>query len=253
VSLDHPVGGEITGLGQTYLVNTAPPDLLIPFGSSWRYLDDGSNQGTAWRTPGFSDANWSNNIAQLGFGDSDEATPIRRTNTTGTIATFYFRKSIQVPDPTQYGTFSLQLLRDDAGIVYFNGREVYRSPNMPAGEVPYNMYTGGTAPPDNFIDSTNIFNTGSLLISGPNLVAVELHQQSSTSSDASFDLSLSASPRDRLSYAIFGDQLVLYWSDPSFLLEASDSLPGTWKQVGAPSPAAVPLTAPQTFYRLKRP
>jgi len=31
---------------------------LVPAGSVWRYLDNGSDQGTAWREPGFADAAW---------------------------------------------------------------------------------------------------------------------------------------------------------------------------------------------------
>ena len=30
--------------------------LLVPRGSAWRYLDDGSDQGTAWRATAFADA-----------------------------------------------------------------------------------------------------------------------------------------------------------------------------------------------------
>src|SRR5207249_2809188 len=133
-----------------------------------------------WRAPGFNDSGWSNGLAQLGFGDGDEATMIRsnRNNIpSDRIATYYFRKAITIPDQSQFGSFSLRLLRDDAGIVYFNGREVLRSPNMPAGNVTYDMVTGGTAPPDNTIDPTNIVNSGTLLSNGVNSVACEIHQQ----------------------------------------------------------------------------
>ena len=30
---------------------------LVSFGSVWKYLDNGSDQGTAWRAPGFNDGN----------------------------------------------------------------------------------------------------------------------------------------------------------------------------------------------------
>jgi hypothetical protein len=259
VNLSTPVGGELTGDSQTYLASapSVPTTTLIPFGSSWRYLDDGSNQGTAWRNPGFNDSGWSNGLAQLGFGDTpvDEATMIRRTNAAGaTIATFYFRKSIPVANPAQFSSFSLQLLRDDAGIVYFNGREMLRSPNMPPGEVPYSVFTGGTAPPDNTIDATNIVNTGNLLSNGVNVVATEIHQQSSGSSDVSYDLELIGLPLTTLFAARFGAAVVLYWSDPSFHLECADTLPGNWAPVtGTTSPLAVLPSSPQKFYRLKNP
>src|SRR5262249_43593642 len=54
----------------------AQPRSFVPAGSNWKYLDDGSNQGTAWRNPSFSDSGWSNGLAQLGYGDGDEQTVI---------------------------------------------------------------------------------------------------------------------------------------------------------------------------------
>src|SRR5580765_4373917 len=42
--------------------------LLVPRGSSWRFRDDGSDQGTAWRAPTFSDTAWRMGPAQLGYG-----------------------------------------------------------------------------------------------------------------------------------------------------------------------------------------
>lgn len=260
VSLDNPAGGELTGDAVAYFANPPatpqpPSTTLIPYGASWKYLDDGSNQGIAWRNPGFNDTGWSNGLAQLGFADGDEATPIRRTNSSGTIATFYFRKTVSLTNLSEFATFRLRLLRDDAGIVYLNGFEVLRSPNMPAGEVPYNVFTGGSAPPDNTVDTTDLVNTGTLLSNGVNLVTAEIHQQSPTSSDASFDLQLAGLPASPIPLfsARFGSDLVLYWSDPTFRLEFTDALPGGWQPVaGAASPFAVVPSVAKRFYRLRK-
>lgn len=50
----------------------APPSLaeaeLVSFGSSWSYVDHGSDQGTAWRALGFDDASWSTGAAAFGYG-----------------------------------------------------------------------------------------------------------------------------------------------------------------------------------------
>ena len=40
--------------------------VLVPDGSDWKYLDDGSNQGTAWRDTLFNDSSWDSGPAQLG-------------------------------------------------------------------------------------------------------------------------------------------------------------------------------------------
>ena len=83
----------------------------------WKYLDDGSNQGIAWRTPGFPDGSWASGRAQLGFSEGDEITTISRTNkTTGTTnITFYFRAYFTVTNATGFRDVSMWLLRDDGG------------------------------------------------------------------------------------------------------------------------------------------
>src|SRR5262245_23385116 len=73
--------------------------LLIPRGSAWRYRDDGSDQGTAWRTPAFSDTAWKMGPAQLGYGDGDEATVVSfGGNPSARFITTYFRRSFVVTD-----------------------------------------------------------------------------------------------------------------------------------------------------------
>ena len=42
---------------------------LVPFGASWLYLDDGSDQGSAWRASGFPEVGWGVGPAQLGYGE----------------------------------------------------------------------------------------------------------------------------------------------------------------------------------------
>lgn len=263
IDLNYAFGGaEITGDASVYLAGvpaaaTPSGTTLIPFGSSWKFLDDGSNQGTTWRNPGFNDTGWSNGIAELGYGDNDENTIIRSNRTDLTrIATYYFRKSISIADPAQYGSFTLQLRRDDAGVVYFNGTDVFRSSLLPGGELAYTFVTGGTAPPDNTVDTTNIVNTGAILSNGVNVVACEIHQQSLGSSDVSFDLQLTGVPPllpPSLFSSRFGDDLVFYWADPTYRLESTTSLPGGWQAVsGAVSPYVTLPAEPQRFYQLRK-
>src|SRR5512139_2497662 len=66
---------------------------LIPSGAIWRYLDDGSDLGTAWIVPEFNDSGWDSGPAELCFGDGGEAT----TNTAGFI-TYYYRQTFTVAD-----------------------------------------------------------------------------------------------------------------------------------------------------------
>ncbi len=262
VALSNPVGCELTTAAQILI---APPDpsantnvALIAFGSSWRYLDDGSNQGVGWRVRGFNDTGWSNGVAQLGYGDSprDETTLIRRTGPSGTTnITFYFRREIDIADPEQFVSARMRLLRDDAGVVYVNGNEVFRSPNLPAFPTAINYLTRATTTGENTIDQATVNPTN--FIAGPNLIAVEIHQESITSSDVSFDFellgNLPAAP-PRLNVAQFGEDLVLYWSNSAYMLQAADELSPTavWSSVNATSPATITPSALRNFYRLKR-
>jgi hypothetical protein len=110
---------------------------LIPTGASWLYLDDGSDQGSAWTQPGFADGGWSSGPAELGYGDGDEATlvrcssdPVCNTADPNKFITTYFRHHFNVADPATLGAVTLDLKRDDGAVVYLNGVEIYRS-NMP--------------------------------------------------------------------------------------------------------------------------
>ena len=199
VVLKNPVRGELTSVSQAWYLgqsgsNPEATTLVAP-GSRWNYLDTGGDAGTAWRNLNYNDITWSNGPAQLGFGDKDETTPIRQvgTNNLNSI-TYYFRQTFVVSDFAAFGSLAMWLLRDDGGVVYLNGTEVFRSDSMPPPPtvITYQTlasnYNGGEAPPDNTIDRATL-STNSLVL-GTNIVAVEIHQQAVTSSDISFDFAL---------------------------------------------------------------
>ncbi|MCY4127701.1 MAG: HYR domain-containing protein [Gammaproteobacteria bacterium] len=165
-------------------LTTAPfetENFVIRAGTAWRYLDDGSDQGTAWREIDFDDSGWSSGLAQLGFGDGDEATTIA----SGHI-TYYFRKHFLVANPSSFRSLELSIKRDDGAVVYLNGTEVVRA-NMPEGEITFETLTFDAGQENEFYDFTV---DPSHLVKGDNVMAVEVHQSNINSSDVSFDLEL---------------------------------------------------------------
>src|SRR5262245_20962336 len=42
-------------VGATLSMRVLAGDILVPAGAVWKYLDNGSNQGSAWRAPNFDD------------------------------------------------------------------------------------------------------------------------------------------------------------------------------------------------------
>jgi hypothetical protein len=171
---------------------TAQSSLLVPLGSTWRYLDDGSNQGTTWRALGYSDSGWKIGPAQLGYGDGDEATVVSYGgNASAKQITTYFRRTFSVADPSSIGSLSLRILSDDGAVVYVNGTEAFRT-NMPSGAIAFTTLASTTlfdAAESTFVSASI---SPSLLVPGSNVIAVEVHQSEPSSSDLSFDLDLSA-------------------------------------------------------------
>jgi hypothetical protein len=166
---------------------------LVSAGAVWRYLDDGSNQGTAWRAPAFDDSAWKSGPAQLGYGDGDEVTVLGfGPDPNNKYITSYFRRAFTVVNPSVYTSLTLRLIRDDGAVVYINGTEVYRT-NMPGGAIghttPASVAIGGGS------ESTYITTqlSPTVLAAGTNVIAAEVHQANGTSSDLSFALELIAS------------------------------------------------------------
>ncbi|MBS1607856.1 MAG: metallophosphoesterase family protein [Bacteroidetes bacterium] len=161
---------------------------LVPYGSSWKYLDNGTNQGTAWQGTSFNDASWASGNAELGYGDGDEATIVSYGGNASTkYITTYFRKTITIADPTVYSSFTLNVERDDGCIVYINGTEITpRESNMPASAITYT--TPAVAAIEDAVVSYTIPNTS--FVAGNNVIAIEVHQANVTSSDISFNAQL---------------------------------------------------------------
>jgi len=165
----------------------------IPKESTWKYTDHGEAPGLGWQAIDFDDAHWQMGQAQLGYGDDDENTLIDfGGDTDNKHITSYYRKQFSIDDIEQIsGDLVVNLLRDDGAVIYLNGVEVVRS-NMPDG--PIDNETQALAITQGS-DENSFFTylvTSEALVQGPNVIAVEVHQNIATSSDVSFDFALSS-------------------------------------------------------------
>ena len=170
--------------------NVSSQATIFGYGAGWKYLDNGSNQGTAWQAANFADAGWSSGNGQLGYGDGDETTILSYGgNASNKYVTTYFRKSFTVSNPLLYSLFTANVKRDDGIIVYLNGAEIYRN-NIASGTISYTTLAS-LASDDGATAQTFTISTGAF-VSGNNVLAVEIHQNAITSSDISFDMELKA-------------------------------------------------------------
>ncbi len=161
---------------------------IIPEVTSWKYLDNGSDQGSAWFAPAFNDASWASGNAELGYGDGDEVTVVGWGPTSSQkYTTTYFRKKFNITAlPTPNQTVVINLRRDDGAVVYLNGVEIIRD-NMPTTST-YTTFASSNTSSENDYRVHPI--PASALQMGENTIAVEVHQCDLTSSDLSFALKL---------------------------------------------------------------
>jgi hypothetical protein len=224
---------------------------LIAAGATWRYFDGGALPAADWAETTYDDSAWASGPAELGYGDDDEVTPVSfGGNENARYITTYFRHAFEVADAPAIGTLQFQIRRDDAAVAYLNGAEIFRS-NMPDGPVEY--ATEAPLADDDGDTWWPISLPATGLVSGTNVVAVEIHQDNQTSSDISFDLSLEAVPVPRLRYLTFDNLPFLVWGDPAYQLEESTALDQSWNPDPHASPAPITFDAPQRFYRLRVP
>jgi hypothetical protein len=187
------IGGALNPAAQVYTSSTETLQVM-PLSQTWKYLADGSNQGTAWRAAIFDDSTWASGAAELGYGDGDETTTVPYVDVDPVAggdqknATTYFRTSFQVADATGITQATLRVKYDDAVIFYLNGAEIARSANIGSNPA-HNQYSSGGPPNESIYFDFPI--DASHLVTGTNVLAAEVHQADSGSSDISLSASLS--------------------------------------------------------------
>jgi hypothetical protein len=168
----------------------ADADLILPFGSEWRWYHAETPPAGGWASAVYDDSTWNVGLGEFGFGDAPKATIISSTSPPRPL-TSYYRRSVEVVDPTAITGVDVHLIRNSGAVVYVNGVEVLRS-NMPAGPVtPDTFAAGPVAIADRHVPVI-VTVPASAFVAGTNTIAVELHLNSRNQTTAGFDLALGA-------------------------------------------------------------
>ncbi len=157
---------------------------LIDMGDEWCYLIPDSDIGTSWHDMGYDDSGWLLGESGFGYEDNDDSTIIT------TSLSIFIRNEFTVSDLASIEKLLLHIDYDDGFIAYINGQEIARANIGTPGEViPFDrpadegheavMYQGGN--PEYY----EISNPGSILVEGNNVIAIQGHNISLTSSDMS--------------------------------------------------------------------
>jgi hypothetical protein len=171
--------------------STFQQEAFVMAGDYWKYADNGVEPAVGWRGLPFDDGSWSDGLAKFGYGDGDETTTLNFGGTSSDRhITTYFRRRFYLDDPLDYSGLMASVLVDDGAVIYLNGVEVQRV-NMPSGAIAFSTRANGAVGGgdeetffDWVVDSAD-------LVAGENIIVVEIHQSSSSSSDLGFDLTLS--------------------------------------------------------------
>jgi hypothetical protein len=166
---------------------------LISFADPWRYNDANADLPANWAaTPHAVGGDWKSDPGPLGVESAALPAPLATTLAPYAQATvtYYFERDFTVTSGQLATAESLEITHqiDDGAVFYLNGIEVGRF-GMPAGPVgPETLATTGVG--DATLNSLVLPTTS--LQTGTNRLSVEVHQNSTGSSDVVFGLKLDA-------------------------------------------------------------
>ncbi|MFT4987005.1 MAG: hypothetical protein ACI9QR_002014 [Flavobacteriaceae bacterium] len=151
---------------------------------NWKYLTPNFEPDTNWRKQNFDDSSWNTGQGGIGYGDGDDNTIIAST------ISLYLRKSFNITDTSKLSMAVLNIDYDDAFVAYLNNVEIARANVGVVGDHPsFNqassslheaqMYQGGN-PNQYVLDISTFKNT---ILPGNNVLSIQVHNESSSSSD----------------------------------------------------------------------
>ncbi len=167
--------------------NDSSTVIAIARASSWKHNFLGRDLGAAWRIAGYSDSGWKADEAPLGYGVPSLATVL--TNEAGPPPiTTYLRKQFVVNDDTaSVSNLTFQVNYDDGFVAWLNGQELLRR-GISSGAVNNSALAVEHGPGG--YEKISITAQKNLLTRGLNILAIELHQNTTNDADLFWDAEL---------------------------------------------------------------
>jgi hypothetical protein len=163
--------------GRENFPSTPPPIIettVVGLEGAWKFNDTGTDLGTAWREREFDDNAWPTGSGLFFKEDAPLPAPENTPLTPGR-ATYYFRAEFNFSGDASSSQLRIRPVIDDGAVVYLNGVEIARL-NMPAGPIAYSTPANATVADATLSDVIRL--PAQHLISGQNVLAVEVHQAS---------------------------------------------------------------------------
>ncbi|MEM7375030.1 MAG: CotH kinase family protein [Bacteroidota bacterium] len=175
-------------------------ETVVSADSSWQYIVPGSNLDPGWRLAGFDASSWNVGPGGIGYGDGDDNTVINPP-----VISVFMRQEFVLSDSMNPYVGILHADFDDGFVAYLNGHLIAKGnmeeddPNFddtPSTDHEAQIYQGGR--PDLYYLDPNAL--ADYMVSGTNVLAIQVHNWSLTSSDLSGRFYLSMGVLDSTIY-----------------------------------------------------
>jgi hypothetical protein len=251
---------------------------LFDITKAWKYTTNDLD-GINWQTRAYDDSSWGGPGPGLLYIENNPSvfplnTPLpSKIGTDGTpqsgamAPTYYFRTHFTLSGSPAGVTLLFSNFVDDAAVFYLNGTEIQRlrmalAPAVIANaDLSYPPGAGACAGANEATcaDLFSISAAAATLTTGDNVLAVEVHQSTTTSSDIVFGSALAiARPqiiKPTLNITREGNATTIYWNGTGFTLQQASFPKGPWTDVPGPvTRSTFILTAPTgtKFYGLRQ-
>jgi hypothetical protein len=157
---------------------------FVRAGDPWRYFRGTQEPPGPWKGIEFDDLGWPQGPSGFGYGDDDDATVLddmRQAADNPGYLTVYLRTSFSVIDPAALDSLILRVDFDDGFVAYLNGTEIGRT-NVSANPPLFNSPASGDHEAGTPVEF-DVSASRSLLRAGNNVLAIQAHNVSLTSSD----------------------------------------------------------------------
>ncbi|HTD65707.1 MAG TPA: immunoglobulin domain-containing protein, partial [Candidatus Limnocylindria bacterium] len=240
----------------------------------WRFETSSNNlDGIGWQAPAFNDASWTTGLAGFTTPTDEFSTNGFELRTTNMIApdssgpiTTYYRVPFNFPGAVANARLHIIGVIDDGLVAYINGVEAgrLRVTNNPVSFTNLASANSPEATGNIHLPLDDVLLNTSALVTGNNLLAIELHQSSATSSDAVLSVQLAAeieqfgtSPTGpTLRVSLGGGSVTITWTGGGTLQRSLDlNSPSNWQTIpGAISGFQTNVSATnQMFFRVTVP
>jgi hypothetical protein len=163
-------------------------EALVRAGDDWRFFRGAKSPPADWMQPGFDDGAWESGPGGFGFADGDDRTVIDGMQSR--YVSLYTRRRFRIEAPDRRARILLLVDFDDGFAAYLNGKEVARANlGSPGAPVRHDAPASALREAGSAMEF-DLGPAGDALRAGDNVLAVEVHNASLSSSDLSLRVDL---------------------------------------------------------------